>query len=29
VLLEIAVLGGREKLLKEFPNLKIDAIFVV
>ena len=29
VLLEIAVLGGREKLLMEFPNLKIDAIFVV
>ena len=29
VLLEIAALGGREKLLKEFPNLKIDAIFVV
>ena len=29
VLLEIAVLGGREKLLKEFPQLKIDAIFVV
>ena len=29
VLLEIAALGGREKLLKEFPTLKIDAIFVV
>lgn len=29
VLLEIAVLGGREKLLKEFPQLKIDAIFIV
>lgn len=29
VLLEISGLGGREKLLKEFPNLRIDAIFTV
>jgi adenine phosphoribosyltransferase len=29
VLLEIKGLGGREKLIKEFPNLKMDAIFVV
>ena len=29
VLLEIAALGGREKLLSEFPNLEINAIFVV
>jgi len=29
VLLEIEGLGGREKLIKEFPNLKIDAIFLV
>ncbi|MFM2103128.1 MAG: hypothetical protein RL740_215 [Actinomycetota bacterium] len=29
VLLEIAALGGREKLLSEFPTLKIDAVFSV
>lgn len=29
VLLEIAALNGREKLLAEFPNLRIDAIFIV
>ena len=29
VLLEIAGLGGREKLLAEFPNLQINALFTV
>jgi len=29
VLLEIAALGGREKLRAEFPNLEIHAIFIV
>ena len=29
VLLEIVALGGREKLLSEFPTLKIDAVFSV
>ena len=29
VLLEIAALGGREKLLAQFPNLEINAIFIV
>ena len=29
VLLEIAVLGGREKLQKQFPGLEINAIFIV
>lgn len=29
VLLEISALKGREKLLAEFPDLKIDAIFIV
>jgi adenine phosphoribosyltransferase len=29
VLLEISALGGRDKLLLEFPNLKIDAVFSV
>lgn len=29
VLLEISGLGGREKLVQEFPNLKIDATFIV
>lgn len=29
VLLEIAALGGREKLKEQFPNIEINAIFIV